>query len=47
MGKAHVSKIYCLDNVELTAVCDLDIEKAKMFQKMYAASILRLTIEKC
>lgn len=37
MGKAHVSKIYCLDNVELTAVCDLDIEKAKMFQKMYAA----------
>lgn len=35
MGEAHMNYIYYKDNVHITYACDLDIERAKVFQKKY------------
>lgn len=37
MGEAHLSDIYCRDNVELKVICDLDEERARYMQKKYGA----------
>ena len=37
MGQLHAEQIYCLDNAEITVACDLDIEKAEKFKKLYNA----------
>lgn len=38
IGEAHMSDIYYRDNVNIVAVIDDSIEKAKLFAKKYNAS---------
>lgn len=37
IGEAHIADIYYRENIRIIAVVDTDIEKAKMFQRKYAA----------
>jgi len=37
MGEAHISQIYYKDTIQITYVCDSDLEKARSFQKKYGA----------
>ena len=37
MGASHLEDIYYKENVTITYVCDVNIEKAAMFQRMYNA----------
>lgn len=37
MGETHISQIYYKDNVQITYVCDSDLEKAQSFCKKYGA----------
>jgi predicted dehydrogenase len=38
MGQAHIEDIYYKENVTIEYVCDLDINKAKIFSKKYGAT---------
>ncbi len=37
MGEAHIEDIYYKEDVEMDYVCDLDLERARMFSKKYGA----------
>ncbi len=37
MGEAHIADIYYKENVQVDYVCDLDLERARIFQKKYGA----------
>lgn len=47
MGEAHIEKIYFKENIKIRYVCDLNIEKAKIFKKKYNVDIAETNIEKC
>jgi predicted dehydrogenase len=38
MGQAHIEDIYYKENVHVAYVCDLDIDKAKVFSKKYGSA---------
>ena len=37
IGEAHIADIYYRENIRIIAVVDTDIERAKKFQRKYAA----------
>lgn len=47
MGEAHLSRIYCKENVRVEYVCDVCEERAKLFQKKYNALHAEKDYEVC
>lgn len=47
MGAAHMEKIYYKENVRLEYVCDLDLNKAKLFKRKYNAKKLTNDFNEC
>ncbi len=47
MGQAHMDHIYYKDNVSVTYACDLDLERARMFQKKYGVKKITKDYHMC
>ena len=47
MGAAHLDDIYYKENVKITYVCDLDIEKANLFKRKYNATNIITDFKEC
>lgn len=47
MGEAHIEDIYYKENVRIEYVCDLDLDKAKLFSKKYSAKNITNNYLKC
>ncbi len=47
MGAAHLDDIYCMENVRITYVCDLNLERAALFQRKYNAQNISDDYHEC
>lgn len=47
MGEAHMEKIYAKENVSVKCVCDLNVERAKIFQRKYGAERIETDYRRC
>lgn len=47
MGAAHLDDIYYKENVKITYVCDLDIERANLFKRKYNAENVITDFKEC
>ena len=47
MGSVHMEDIYYKDNVKIVCACDIDLEKAREFQKRYCAERIESDYRAC